>query len=63
MKHGKIRLTRDTLLVTLGVALLTSQGLKHFLFGDPADPALVTAGTSILVSPLVLRRDEKKKDG
>ncbi len=46
----------------LGAALLISQGIRSFL-GETADPALVTAGTSILVSPLVLRRDEKKDDG
>ena len=57
--HKRLKFGRDAALVLLGAALLASQGVKSLLGGD-ADPAIVTAATSILVSPLVLRRDEKQ---
>lgn len=62
LRAGKwvdIRRYRDVLFAILGTALLASQAISFVLTGE-TDPALVTAGTSLLVSPLVLKGDEKK---
>jgi len=50
--------TRNGLLLALGAGLLVSQAIRWQATGD-SDPALITAGTSILLSPLLLGKDEK----
>lgn len=54
-----VRKYRNAVLFATGLVILASQ-LYRSLTGDASDPALVTAGSSILLSPLLLSRDEKK---
>ncbi len=53
------KLTRDGLLVLLGAVILVHQGI-NWQFSGTVEPSLVTAGTSIILSPMLLHRDEKK---
>jgi hypothetical protein len=58
-KQRRWRLTRDGLLVLLGTLLLAQQALSYQLTGA-TEPALITAGSSIVLSPLLLHRDERR---
>lgn len=57
MRNGRWpRLTRDGLLFASGLGLLTFGAVAR------SDSALV-AGTTIVLSPVVLRSDERRKNG
>lgn len=53
------RLTRDGLLFTVGLVGL----IFEIFISARADPAAMTALTAVLLSPLVLRADEARRNG
>lgn len=53
--------TRDTKLFLIGLGLLVSQVVLSFLNQPVSDP-LVTGGIGLLLSPLLTRQDDKRRE-